>query len=177
MTVNRFLVASALLALVAACTRSASTPPPGEEVVPSQDSQQATMEAVRSALLTQTAEAGGPAEQATPVPTGVPKTGYMIESMVSAAAHNIRASVNGEPASSRATWNAVCLADLGNTGIAFVAIPQNPPRDVIWSKKGKWVHLAKIAFEKYFIRKMKKGVSEPFYEKMILKALKIKKLE
>jgi len=39
------------------------------------------------------------------------------------------------------------------------------------------VHLAKIAFEKYFIRKMKKGVSEPFYEKMILKALKIRKLE
>ena len=113
----------------------------------------------------------------TPVPTGVPKTGYMIESMVSAAAHNIRASVNGEPVSSKATWNAVCLADLGNTGIAFVAMPQNPPRDVIWSKKGKWVHLAKIAFEKYFIHKMKKGVSEPFYEKMILRALKIRKLE
>ena len=113
----------------------------------------------------------------TPVPTGVPKTGYMIESMVSAAAHNIRASVNGEPVSSKATWNAVCLADLGNTGIAFVAMPQNPPRDVTWSKKGKWVHLAKIAFEKYFIRKMKKGVSEPFYEKMILRALKIRKIE
>ena len=47
-----------LLALVAACTRSASTPPPGEGEAPA-DSQQATMEAVRSALLTQTAEAGG----------------------------------------------------------------------------------------------------------------------
>ncbi|HEY4619713.1 MAG TPA: NAD(P)/FAD-dependent oxidoreductase, partial [Nitrospirota bacterium] len=44
-------------------------------------------------------------------------------------------------------------------------------------KKGKWVHLAKIAFEKYFLRKMKKGVTEPFYEKMILDRLKIKKLE
>jgi sulfide:quinone oxidoreductase len=44
-------------------------------------------------------------------------------------------------------------------------------------KKGTWVHLAKIAFEKYFIHKMKKGVSELFYEKMILKALKIRKLE
>ena len=56
-------------------------------------------------------------------------------------------------------------------------MPQNPPRDVTWSKKGKWVHLAKIAFEKYFIHKMKKGVSEPFYEKMILRALKIRKIE
>lgn len=118
-----------------------------------------------------------PPVEATPIPTGVPKTGFMIESMVSAAAHNIKASLDGKPASSKATWNAICLADMGNNGIAFVAMPQNPPRNVTWSKKGKWVHLAKVAFEKYFIRKMKKGVSEPFYEKMILSALKIKRLE
>ncbi len=59
----------ALLALVAACTRSASTPPPGEgEGEAPADSQQATMEAVRSALLTQTAEAGGGGTVATQVP-------------------------------------------------------------------------------------------------------------
>ena len=74
MTITRTLATVALLALVTACTRSASTPPPGEEVVAPQDSQQATMEAVRSALLTQTAEAGGGAGQATPVPTPVPAT-------------------------------------------------------------------------------------------------------
>lgn len=118
-----------------------------------------------------------PPVESTPVPTGVPKTGYMIESMVSAAAHNIKDSINGEAASSKATWNALCLADMGNTGIAFVAMPQNPPRNVTWAKKGKWVHLAKVGFEKYFIRKMKKGVSEPFYEKIILSALNIKKIE
>ncbi|MDD5434341.1 MAG: FAD/NAD(P)-binding oxidoreductase [Nitrospira sp.] len=118
-----------------------------------------------------------PPVESTPVPTGVPKTGYMIESMVSAVAHNIKASVNGEAASSKPTWNALCLADMGNTGIAFAAIPQNPPRNVTWAKKGKWVHLAKVGFEKYFIRKMKKGVSEPFYEKIILSALNIKKIE
>ena len=115
--------------------------------------------------------------EATPIPTGVPKTGYMIESMVSATVHNIKNSIEGRPVSTKATWNAICLADMGNTGIAFVAMPQNPPRNLTWSKKGKWVHLAKIAFEKYFIRKMKKGLSEPFYEKMILSALKIRKLE
>ncbi len=59
----------AMLALVAACTRSASTPPPGEgEGEAPADSQQATMEAVRSALLTQTAEAGG----GEAVPTAAP---------------------------------------------------------------------------------------------------------
>ena len=118
-----------------------------------------------------------PPVEATPLPTGVPKTGYMIESMVSAAVHNIKASIKGEAVSSKPTWNAICLADMGDTGIAFVAMPQNPPRDVTWAKKGKWVHLAKVGFEKYFIHKMKKGDSEPFYEKMILRALNIKKLE
>jgi len=76
-----------------------------------------------------------------------------------------------------ATWNAVCLADFGNTGVAFVALPQIPPRNVNWFSEGKWVHVAKVAFEKYFIRKMKKGASEPFYEKSILKMLGIEKLK
>ena len=115
--------------------------------------------------------------EATPVPTGVPKTGYMIESMVSATVHNIKAAIEGRPASAMATWNAICLADMGDSGFAFVAMPQIPPRDLTWSKKGRWVHIAKVAFERYFIRKMKKGVSEPFYEKAILNALNIKKFE
>jgi sulfide:quinone oxidoreductase len=38
------------------------------------------------------------------------------------------------------------------------------------------VHLAKIAFEKYFMRKIKKGTSEPVYEKYVLKALGIVRL-
>jgi sulfide:quinone oxidoreductase len=118
-----------------------------------------------------------PPVEATPVPTGAPKTGYMIESMVSAAAHNIRAELDGREPEKKATWNAVCLADLGDTGIAFVALPQIPPRNVAWFAEGQWVHLAKVAFEKYFIRKMKKGTSEPYYEKFIMNALGIAKLE
>ncbi|MDE3017451.1 MAG: FAD-dependent oxidoreductase [Nitrospirota bacterium] len=117
-----------------------------------------------------------PVEQ-TQVPTGAPKTGYMIESMVSAAVHNIQADIENNPKRETATWNAICLADMGDTGMAFVALPQMAPRDVTWAKKGKWVHLAKIGLEKYFLRKMKKGVSEPFYEKAILKAIGIAKLE
>jgi sulfide:quinone oxidoreductase len=46
---------------------------------------------------------------------------------------------------------------MGDRGAAFIALPQIPPRNVNWFAKGKWVHLAKIAFEKYFIRKMKSG--------------------
>ena len=118
-----------------------------------------------------------PPVEVTPVPTGTPKTGYMIESMVSSIVHNIADELKGTEPTTTATWNAICLADMGDTGAAFVAIPQIPPRNVAWFKKGKWVHLAKVAFEKYFIRKMKKGTSEPLYEKYILKLLGLEKLE
>ncbi len=117
-----------------------------------------------------------PPISATPVPTGAPKTGYMIESMVTAIVHNVRDELNGKQPHETATWNAICLADMGDTGAAFVAIPQIPPRNLVWFKKGKWVHAAKVVFEKYFIRKMKKGTSEPIYEKYILKALGIERL-
>ena len=118
-----------------------------------------------------------PPVEATPVPTGAPKTGYMIESMVTATALNIRAAIDGRTPTGKATWNALCLADMGDTGIAFVALPQIPPRNVNWFAEGKWVHLAKVAFEKYFIRKMKKGTSEPFYEKLVLKAIGVVRLK
>ncbi|TVO62629.1 NAD(P)/FAD-dependent oxidoreductase [Denitromonas ohlonensis] len=118
-----------------------------------------------------------PPVEATPVPTGVPKTGYMIESMVTATAKNIRAVLDGEQPVERATWNAVCLADFGDTGAAFVALPQIPPRNVNWYSEGRWVHLAKVGFEKYFLRKMKKGTTEPIYEKIVLDALGIMKLK
>lgn len=118
-----------------------------------------------------------PPVENTPVPIGTPKTGYMIESMVSAAVNNVRDSIAGKDPSTRATWNAICLADMGDTGIAFVALPQIPPRNVNWFGEGRWVHLAKIGFEKYFIRKMKKGTSEPIYEKYLLSVLGIEKLK
>jgi len=118
-----------------------------------------------------------PPVEATPVPTGAPKTGYMIETMVTAIVENIKQELAGQQPTHVGTWNAICLADMGDTGAAFVACPQIPPRNINWFKKGKWVHLAKIAFEKYFLRKMKKGTSEPIYEKYVLKALRIERLK
>lgn len=111
------------------------------------------------------------------VPVGVPKTGFMIESMVTATALNIGALLRGKPATARATWNAICLADFGDGGVAFVAQPQIPPRNVNWSAKGSWVHFAKVGFEKYFLRKIRSGESEPFYERFLLSQLNIPKLK
>ena len=117
-----------------------------------------------------------PPYEQTPVPVGVPKTGYMIESMVTAVSQNIRELMEGREPSHQASWNAVCLADFGDDGVAFVALPQIPPRNVNWSKQGYWVHLAKIGFEKYFLRKVRRGSSEPAYERVVMKAMGVRKL-
>ena len=113
----------------------------------------------------------------TAVPCGVPKTGFMIESMVTATALNIGRLVAGKEPNAQGSWSAVCLADFGDGGVAFVAQPQIPPRNVNWSSSGKWVHSAKVAFEKYFLRKVRLGKSEPYFEKLALNMLGIDKLK
>lgn len=118
-----------------------------------------------------------PPVEATPVPTGTPKTGYMIESMVTATAHNIAEELAGKDPSHIPTLNALCLADFGDSGVAFLAMPQIPPRNTTWSSEGRWVHLAKIGFEKYFMRKIRKGISEPFYERAMLKMMGVLRLK
>ena len=76
-----------------------------------------------------------------------------------------------------ARWNAVCLADFGDDGIAFVAQPQIPPRNLNQAVRGKWVHAARIRFEKYFLHKVRTGKAETFYEGIALDMMGIKKLK
>ncbi|TCN84971.1 NAD(P)/FAD-dependent oxidoreductase [Shewanella fodinae] len=118
-----------------------------------------------------------PPMEATPVPVGVPKTGFMIESMTTAIVDNMLSAIKGEAPKTIPTLNAICLADMGDKGAAFVALPQNPPHNANWTSMGKWVHLAKIAFEKYFMYKVRRGTSEPIYEKYVLGAVGIHRTE
>ena len=118
-----------------------------------------------------------PPVHATPVATGAPKTGYMIESMVTATTHNIARLLNGNEPDQKGTWNAVCLADFGDTGVAFVALPQIPPRNMNWASKGKWVHVAKVAYEKYFLHKVRTAKTEPYYERTIMKLIGVQRLK
>jgi sulfide:quinone oxidoreductase len=113
----------------------------------------------------------------TPVATGAPKTGYMIESMVTATTHNIKEVLAGKQPTHKGSWAAVCLADFGDSGVAFVALPQIPPRNTNWAAQGKWVHLAKIAYEKYFLHKVRAAKTEPYYEKAILNMVGAKRLK
>jgi sulfide:quinone oxidoreductase len=54
--------------------------------------------------------------------------------------------------------------------------PSCRQRNVTWAKKGRWVHLAKLAFEKYFLHKVRSGNTDPVYERCVLKALGIERL-
>lgn len=105
------------------------------------------------------------------LPCGVPKTGFMIETMANAAASNIADDLGGREPRHVPTWNAFCLADYGNGGAAILAIPQTPPRSVNFAVSGRWAHYAKIAYEWYFMRKLRKGLVEPFYEKWVMRLL------
>jgi sulfide:quinone oxidoreductase len=113
----------------------------------------------------------------TPLPVGVPKTGYMIESMVTATVQNIVEELADRHPSHTATWNAFCLADFGDRGVAFIALPQIPPRNTNWSGSGKWVHWAKIGFEKYYLRKIRQGKVEPFFERYAMRLMGVQKLK
>ena len=56
-------------------------------------------------------------------------------------------------------------------------MPQIPPRNGNWPSEGKWVHVAKVAFEKYFLRKVRKGIGEPTFERQIMKLLGLTRLK
>ena len=99
-----------------------------------------------------------PPEQ-TPVPTGVPKTGFMTVKMAKAAALAIESDITGSTAPAEIPIDVLCLMDMGNTAAYMKAAPVLPPRQEAVFKEGKRFKWGKVAFEKYFLWKMKNGVS------------------
>ena len=99
-----------------------------------------------------------PPEQ-TPVPTGVPKTGYMTVKMAKTAAEAIALEVSGKAPSVSEPIDVVCLMDMGNTAAIMKASPVLPPRQETELKVSIVYRWMKIGFEKYFLWKMKHGLS------------------
>lgn len=98
--------------------------------------------------------------EATPVPTGVPKTGYMTEQMAKAAASAIAARVTGKTVSEPEPVGALCIMDMGNTAALMKAYPVLPPRQEAELKEGIQYRWAKQAFEKYYLWKIKRGMTQ-----------------
>ncbi|MFN4195198.1 MAG: NAD(P)/FAD-dependent oxidoreductase [Thermosynechococcus sp.] len=110
-----------------------------------------------------------PSLEVTPVPIGLPKTGQMTEEMAIATSHNIAVAL-GELAAEPVvpTLDALCFADFGDTGIAYIAAPVIPEtgqkRRLAYAMQGLWVSWVKAAFERYFLLKMRWGLSVPWFE-------------
>ena len=95
----------------------------------------------------------------TPVPTGVPKTGFMTVRMAKTAAAVISSEIKNTTPPSPEEISVICMMDMGNTAALMMADPVLPPRQRSFTKKGYQYRLLKMAFEKYFLWKMKKGLS------------------
>lgn len=94
--------------------------------------------------------------EATPVPTGVSKTGYMTERMALAAARNIAAEIKGSAKESK-PLGVICVLDMGDTATLMTAEPVLPPRNKFFLKKNRLFHVGKLLFEKYYMWKIKLG--------------------
>jgi sulfide:quinone oxidoreductase len=95
----------------------------------------------------------------TPIPTGVPKTGFMTVKMARTAALAIVSDITGGSIPAETPIDVICLMDMGNTAAFMKAAPVLPPRQESAFKEGKWFKWGKAAFEKYFLWKMRHGLS------------------
>lgn len=91
----------------------------------------------------------------TPLEVGAPDAVYSIQKEAETAVRNILASIDGGPLASNVAQRAHWLSDMGETGAAYLSGPQVPLRDINWMRQGRWVHLAKVDFEKYFVNRVK----------------------
>ncbi|MCX7595146.1 MAG: hypothetical protein N2235_15580 [Fischerella sp.] len=86
-----------------------------------------------------------------------------------AVAHNIARELGViQAAPVTPTLEAICMADFGDTGIIFMAAPVLPNTRVSWSK---------VAFEKFFLTKMRLGMSVPWFERWGLRVLSLSLVE
>lgn len=90
----------------------------------------------------------------TPLAVGAPSSVYSIQNEVKTVVANILAQMQGKPLASNIPQRAHWLSDMGENGAAYLSEPQVPLRDINWLKQGRWVHIAKGEFEKYFINKI-----------------------
>jgi len=93
------------------------------------------------------------------VPTGVPKTGFMTLKMARIAASMVSADITGVTPPVVDELGVVCLMDMGNTAAFMRAYPLLPPRQSSYMKKAVWAKWLKLGFEKYFLWKMRHGLS------------------
>lgn len=95
----------------------------------------------------------------TPVPCGVPKTGYMSDVMGKVAAQNIEADILGKPPRELPFGDIrlVCVMDGGDMAINIYSNRIFAPRKVAYVNVARHWHWSKYMFEKYYMWKVRSG--------------------
>jgi sulfide:quinone oxidoreductase len=96
-----------------------------------------------------------PAVTQTPVPVGAPDSVYAISKAGEIVVQNLLGMIENLPLTSYVPQRAKWLSDMGSNGAAYLSEPQVPLRDINWMRQGRWVHQAKVDFEKYFVNKIR----------------------
>lgn len=101
-----------------------------------------------------------PQPDATRVPCGVPKTGYLAEEMGRIVAYNVAALVHDTPMMRLPpdAIDAKLVLDAGDTGLLATSDHLLEPRDHAWVLPGPEAHWAKVAFERYFLATRRRGI-------------------
>ena len=97
----------------------------------------------------------------TPVPVGVPKTGFPTETQAHAAALNIVEQIRGGRPTHEKPFGeipAVCVMDAGNNGIMLLGDHMLKPRKAAILIPGPQNHAIKLGLEKYMLWKSQKGL-------------------
>jgi sulfide:quinone oxidoreductase len=79
----------------------------------------------------------------------------MTELMAQAAAHNIAAELKGGTKVDGLALPSTCIADAGDSAFYLSADPFLPPRNKVVHKRGKWAHYLKLAFEQYYLARIR----------------------
>lgn len=113
----------------------------------------------------------------TPMETPQPCSDFLRESMTSSVVGNVAEVIRQRYPLYEPTGNGFFMIDFGGKGAAFLAVPQRPPRNIDRIYKGRFVAVVKRAMERYHLQKLRAGVTEPLFERLIFRMLKVSRIK
>ena len=113
----------------------------------------------------------------TPMETPQPCSDFLRESMTSSVMGNVAEVIRQRYPLYEPTGNGFFMIDFGGKGAAFLAVPQRPPRNIDRIYQGRFVAVVKQAMERYHLRKLRAGVTEPLFERLIFRLLKVSRIK
>ena len=113
----------------------------------------------------------------TPMEAPPPCFDFLRESMTSTVVGNLAEILRERYPLYEPTGNGFFMIDYGARGAAFLAVPQCPPRNIDRIIEGRFVHVAKRAMERYHIRKLRAGITEPIFERLLFRIMKMPRIK